>query len=317
MKSNLFAKIKIMPVFIAAVCLTINFSIIAQVQNSYVHQGSIGQKKTVSTTNETSNTIFPFRPISKWTGERFIFLPMPKSLQHFGYQGFGNDLSSFDYDKYVGRIAKVDSVIEQDGNVPKVFFSIEDNGVSVQASAFSESIDGIGPVADIDSARTQWLNKTLWYKETKLHIYDEVKDTIKVLTIKKYSPVKIIDIVAGWYCSSPIRFILQCKTGEEGYVDCNLSNTTVADILREFDHFDKYFMTEDPRLKHHWPLRVWTAIEGGTVYIGMTAEQAKMGWGEPDEINRTIVHTTIHEQWVYKTRSFLYFENGILASIQN
>ena len=49
----------------------------------------------------------------------------------------------------------------------------------------------------------------------------------------------------------------------------------------------------------------------------MTAEQARMSWGKPKEINKTITGNVKHEQWVYGSGSYLYFDNGILRSIQN
>lgn len=39
-------------------------------------------------------------------------------------------------------------------------------------------------------------------------------------------------------------------------------------------------------------------------------------WGEPLDINTTTGSYGTHEQWVYGT-SYLYFENGILTTIQN
>jgi DNA-binding transcriptional MerR regulator len=58
--------------------------------------------------------------------------------------------------------------------------------------------------------------------------------------------------------------------------------------------------------------------KAGTVKIGMTAADARIcGWGNPSDINRTTGSWGTHEQWVYGTRNYLYFENGILRSIQN
>lgn len=54
----------------------------------------------------------------------------------------------------------------------------------------------------------------------------------------------------------------------------------------------------------------------GKVKIGMTAEMCREAWGSPYDINKTIGSWGIHEQWVYDG-SYLYFEDGILTSIQN
>jgi hypothetical protein len=53
------------------------------------------------------------------------------------------------------------------------------------------------------------------------------------------------------------------------------------------------------------------------VYIGMPANEARDSWGDPDDINRTITSYGTREQWVYGLKNYLYFENGILKTIQN
>jgi hypothetical protein len=53
------------------------------------------------------------------------------------------------------------------------------------------------------------------------------------------------------------------------------------------------------------------------VRLGMLAEDAiASSWGKPRKINRSTYSFGVHEQWVYDG-GYLYFENGILTSIQN
>lgn len=54
----------------------------------------------------------------------------------------------------------------------------------------------------------------------------------------------------------------------------------------------------------------------GQVCLNMTKEMCIEAWGEPNYINTTIIKGLVHEQWVY-WGSYLYFDNGILTSIQN
>lgn len=53
------------------------------------------------------------------------------------------------------------------------------------------------------------------------------------------------------------------------------------------------------------------------VRIGMTRAMCREAWGSPEDINRTSGSWGVHEQWVYGLSSYLYFENGVLSSIQN
>lgn len=54
------------------------------------------------------------------------------------------------------------------------------------------------------------------------------------------------------------------------------------------------------------------------VSIGMTKEDVlASSWGRPESINTTTNARGTREQWVYGGRNYLYFENGILVTIQN
>lgn len=60
------------------------------------------------------------------------------------------------------------------------------------------------------------------------------------------------------------------------------------------------------------------AIAGHRVMIGMTQEQCLEAWGKPSHINKNINAFGVSEQWVYSmSNSYLYFEDGVLQSIQN
>lgn len=60
-----------------------------------------------------------------------------------------------------------------------------------------------------------------------------------------------------------------------------------------------------------------TIIHKGQVRIGMTAEQCREAWGRPRDINRSTGSYGVHEQWCYGGHNYLYFEDGILTSVQN
>lgn len=54
------------------------------------------------------------------------------------------------------------------------------------------------------------------------------------------------------------------------------------------------------------------------VRIGMTKEEVLLSnWGKPLDINKTTNVYGTSEQWVYKNNNYLYFDDGVLTSIQN
>lgn len=58
-------------------------------------------------------------------------------------------------------------------------------------------------------------------------------------------------------------------------------------------------------------------IIDGYVVIGFSKQMCREAWGEPNSINKSTGSWGTHEQWVYGSGSYLYFENGKLSSIQN
>jgi len=70
-------------------------------------------------------------------------------------------------------------------------------------------------------------------------------------------------------------------------------------------------------LTHKYGASLANLILQGKVRVGMTKNMCTESWGEPSDINKSSGSWGVHEQWVYGMSSYLYFENGILTSIQN
>lgn len=66
-----------------------------------------------------------------------------------------------------------------------------------------------------------------------------------------------------------------------------------------------------------WGQKLGTYVADGKVVLGMNKEMCIAAWGNPININRTIVKGLTHEQWVYGWANYLYFDNGILTGIQD
>ncbi|WP_066730916.1 hypothetical protein [Cupriavidus sp. D384] len=64
--------------------------------------------------------------------------------------------------------------------------------------------------------------------------------------------------------------------------------------------------------------QAFEAIKQKHVYIGMTEVEARCAWGKPERVNNTINARGRRSQWVYPGyRSYLYFRDGILETVQN
>src|SRR6266404_1215677 len=218
-------------------------------QGSYV-RSSVGTERSNADTAKSKP--FSTIPIESWVGERFIFLPRQKSLQEYGYQSIHkpkHEFSNLPYDKYVGRIAKVTAVTPSKtglGGAYDVELTLEDTNEKVESRAVSERVEGLAPVRDIDNARALYLGKTMRLKEPVLRTYNE--RTGKTNVIGADSPVKVMDIVAGWDENSPVRFVVKTSSGEEGFVDVSMSDTNASELLTAYNKFEKCFLPEDVQI---------------------------------------------------------------------
>lgn len=80
---------------------------------------------------------------------------------------------------------------------------------------------------------------------------------------------------------------------------------------------EKALAEKKARLTKQYGRELASIILENKVQIGMTTEMCREAWGLPEDINSTSGSWGIHEQWVYGGGNYLYFENGILTSIQN
>ena len=87
------------------------------------------------------------------------------------------------------------------------------------------------------------------------------------------------------------------------------------DVFSKKSRKNVYSKTEADIYKKKFGPVIFKTILQGNVTIGMTKEMCETSWGEPKSINKTITSNKKTEQWVY-SNNYLYFENGILKTIQ-
>lgn len=283
-------------------------------QSSYLGSQSVG---STTKTEEPSGKLYGplnYRSFAAAINEKFIFLPMSSSLQKYGYDHLCKKKDSFSgHPGYKDNVGKILTLTAVDNDWAEL---TDEKGKKLYANINLGSIEGIGPVADIDSARIMYLNKTLWIKKDYLNVYDAAKDDFAEEKVTKLQPVKVVEIVAGFHNFAPVRFVVETETHQKGYFDCSLSGTNNGEILRVTSSFNKIFFEKDPRKTYNWSEDTWLSIINSQIKIGMTKEQAILSWGEPVKINRSINGAGLDEQWVYgsKKSQYLYFSNGTLTS---
>jgi len=118
----------------------------------------------------------------------------------------------------------------------------------------------------------------------------------------------------------PLRYV-----GESLNADVNWNGETEAITIKTSVDYrnspsEETITQLHDAFKQKWDFKVWNAISNQEVFVGMTAKQALLSWGEPDSINTTIIGNYKTEQWVYEIGDFkyqfIYVENGKVTAIQ-
>ncbi|HEX5081378.1 MAG TPA: hypothetical protein VFY40_04995, partial [Blastocatellia bacterium] len=154
------------------------------------------EKKTDPQPVEAAPALFPYQPIGSWVGKRFIFLPKPKGSESGTYEDFNRSVT---HKKYSGRVARVISANDS-GRSAFIELEMEDDGekLRVFTVANKESVRGMALLDDIENARKQWAGKTLWSKLLMISSYDEESGAVTMTRVKKFGPLKVVDVVPGW-----------------------------------------------------------------------------------------------------------------------
>jgi hypothetical protein len=106
--------------------------------------------------------------------------------------------------------------------------------------------------------------------------------------------------------------------GQEGYISYGALEE--SELLNEVTGKTKRLKAEDPRLPkliREFGETTARRIIKKEIWIGMTDKMARESIGRPNDINRTTSVYGVSEQWVYPNGRYLYFEDGILTTIQD
>lgn len=306
----------------------------------YLHKGSIGNTSTPPSISSPLAAL----PIEKWVNQRFVFMPRTRQFQRFGYNGFlpvksgkkkPRDYesplgSTIPYEKYVGRTATVTAVntVKPYGSYSdltklQLEFTMDDTGERLicEPGVYAR-VEGITPIAVLDYARAKYLNQTMWTVSGVFSTYDEDQDKTEYIHIRRYSPVKVREIVVSNmpHTNAPVRFILESEEGKRGFVDVALSGMN-ADPISLVDHpLSEALLANDPHREYSWSNDIWSLIEAGKVRLGMSEKQVLLSLGRPHRINRTHTVRGVSEQWVYGRYAdyqYVYLTDGILTAVQN
>jgi len=180
-----------------------------------------------------------------------------------------------------------------------------------------------------ENVNAQDVIKTCTIKYQNCQLFREPNSEV-ITKIGRGRSVDVIDVIDGYF-----KVIYK---GEVGYILDTFIFDTELNAIKEKVKQDKLAM-ENERIYNEKIKREEEKkqrlnsltdkygelhariILAGKVILGMTAEEVRESWGAPDDINRTSNVYKTSEQWVYQgdnyKNSYLYFEDGILETIQD
>jgi hypothetical protein len=195
---------------------------------------------------------FETKPITQWIGERFVFLDRAPELRSYPYTNIypaAESIGTVPYRDYVGKVVKITTVTPlstSDSGSYRVDMIVEVTGERLSARSANGTVDGLGPMADIERARSIYVGMTLWRADGVLRTYDKDTGTTSFISIDPFAALKVVAVMAGWYQWAPVRFVVRTPERAEGFVDVKMSGTNVTGSLRAPDKFKNEFQLVPP-----------------------------------------------------------------------
>lgn len=268
-------------------------------------------------------------PFTSFVGKKVVFLAKTTQFQRFGYQTWhfdGEQYTSPTYQDLAGKIGTITSINVTQGPLmthKKVVVKMDDTGMSLTSQADNDSISDVVLLDDIDFAKSHYVGKTVWIKTSSVRTNQDVED-YEGVKIRKFAPVKVIDVVPGTFQYDPVNFVVETESHQRVLVSTSISaNNVSVDMIAIFQKrsemcgFDKTFSMENPRSKYNWTEEVWRNIEMGRIVVGMTLDQVIMAKGHPNDFNETTTQNTYSAQLVFGDNVYVYINGkNIVTAVQ-
>lgn len=122
--------------------------------------------------------------------------------------------------------------------------------------------------------------------------------------------------LAGIYVIGPRGELSPAKlttSGANG--EMRVEAMTAADVIAQNAHVPTPAESRETALLR-LPSSVRGLVRNHQVRVGMTDDEARMAWGDPDHVNTTVLSGRTLEQWVYSVDRYLYLENGVITAVQ-
>lgn len=263
--------------------------------------------------------------IEQWAGQAFTFLALTADKQAGGYeiftadraaQGFQGDRSArIPYSEYVGKQVTVTETVPfavgYNQQEYMVNMTVNDTGEKLTGRTMRGQLEGLVLTADLNSARQQFLGKTVYSKSRELSgLQDTGGDSMRMpVAVTIGSPMSVVDVYAGNQSQEPILLVVLVN-GRKAVLPIAYSWTNrPVESWTQTPPWQEALFMEDPRISLGGSADLWNEIQAGNIKEGMTKEQVRLSWGKPFQTEAN------DSTWYYGSKK-LNFRGNLLDSIE-
>ncbi len=278
------------------------------------------------------NIVAPSLTVDKWVGRQFVLLeilPAFRANGHHLYASPALDRESgpvdrtiacasnrLRHDPFVNRYATVEAAAPLENGEYMVTFSLDTLDVVAFAQTHQGSVEGIAAVDDLKAAKRQWFGKRVYSRRRIIDHYDSTSGAFSNSKVSINEPVTVVDVRFGTtpLPPKPIWLIVEDTSGTRGFIPINQSWTNVASAKWSAQApWEADIVAKKPRALYDWDPYVWEQIDKHNIFIGMTAEQVRLSWQNPQ---RRLVSTNGDSslvRMVYNNNTLIFRNDTLIA----
>lgn len=182
--------------------------------------------------------------------------------------------------------------------------------------SFYNKVNGPKALGSKYNSVYKWHSLSEYLREVQRFVDDKgpspSTDEAEKAHLERFQRVDLVD-VPGWSDDGRPIFVFRLADSTRVYWlgKASAINDPGIDDFPYFQ-FERCWWKSDPLQGHpDWSEEFKKAIREGSLKIGMTDEMAKISWGDPLKINRTVTAGGVREQWIYgEFKPYVYFEDG-------
>lgn len=267
---------------------------------------------------EADDTIQHFA-IKNWVGKKLLFLPIIDSKQMYDYVSFSGG-TGFNgrpvYADCVDQTATVLSVVNDSLNPGESLVKVKMNnkaGSIYFGRTFNGSLTRVVLQDDIESAEKLIKGKVFWMKSDYMYRFNQSKERNEIKYGFRFKKVRVTHVDLSFDDNALYALTLSDEMGETGTLYVNVSNNNIDNTMINTNLLSKYFFKKNPKKIYSWSDEVWQSIENKEIYKGMTEEQAKLSWGEPDFKTKTKEDAI---KYKYNNGSYFVIKDGKVVDLK-